>query len=414
MFHFIRSQNTLIFVTKNGIKMSSLKIIYTLNNSLDIWATGNANRPLEIEARAGDNVAQISIIGQISNWSNANSGTVRRDIIALGKKFKTCEVYVNSEGGSCIEANEIVNILQENFDSIKVIGGAIVASAASFIFCSFPNSLSKNSQVMIHEPRGYYSGTHKNIMKQLKLLKDLEDQYIAIYAGKTGLSNEAVSDLWNDGDHWMNAKEAKESGFADAIDGEGAITEEDAKAIAAMGSPYKVSATAKKRASDAPTTTNTNKYPNDMDSKILAVSLDLPADATEAQITAKINELKAAKVTAEANAETQKTANIKAMLDKAETDKKITPAVRANYEQMAANDFDNVKAILDAVTPVVPISAQIGADGKTVPGAAPTSDFPYKSYEECAEAGDQEAWAALEIAEPEKANAMFEAQFKKD
>lgn len=387
-----------------------------MNKSLGIWATGNANRPLEIEARAGDKVAQISIIGQISNWSTANSGTVRRDIIALGKKYKTCEVYVNSEGGSCIEANEIVNILNENFETIKVIGGAIVASAASFIFCSFPNSLSKNSQVMIHEPRGYYSGTHKNIMKQLKLLKDLEDQYLDVYASKTGLSSEEVQELWNDGDHWMNAKEAKESGFADSIDGELEITEEDASMIASMGSPYKVAATAKPKDKGAPAAPQTQtKNENDMDSKILAVSLGLPEDATEAQITAKIDALKKAESDAKAAAAAHKTQSIKAMLDQAETDKKITPEVRANYEAMAANDFDNVRAILDAAPAVTPISAQIGKDGKEVPGTpAANADFPYDSYDACVEANDTAAWDAFMEADPEKATAMFEEQFKQN
>lgn len=383
-----------------------------MNTTLKIYATGDSARPLDIQAKAGKSVAQISIIGQISNWTNANSGKVRSDIQSLGKKYDTCEVYINSQGGSCIEANEIVNILQENFKEVKVIGGAIVASAASFIFCSFPNELSKNSQVMIHEPRGYYSGTYKNIQKQLKLLKSLEDDYVAVYASKTGKSNDDIKDLWADGDHWMNAKEAKSEGFADAITGKVEITEEDAEMITAMGSPYKVVATATPEQQQKQ---NANK--SIMDQEILAVSLGLPKDATEAQINAKIDELKAAanenatlKAQAAQAAKDAKANEIKTLLDTAEQEKKITPEMRAHYETMADTNLDSVKAIIEAAPAVTPISEQV--NGKPKKPAANAGDFKYESYEACVEANDTDAWDAFAEQNPEAAEELFNKQFE--
>lgn len=378
-----------------------------MNTSYEIYATGNAGRPLNIVAKSGDNVAQISIIGQIANWSDANSGTVRSDILVLGKKHKTAHVYINSEGGSCIEANEIVNILEENFDNVLVIGGAIVASAASFILCSFPNQLSKNSQVMIHEPQGYYSGTHKSITKQLKLLKSLEDDYVAIYATKTGKTSEEITALWNDGDHWMNAQEALTEGFADEIVGAVPITQEDALAITAMGAPYEVAATV--------TPQNLNPNSKNMNQEVLALQLGLPKDATEAQIAEKVTALQtvesenaALKLNAVNAVKAQKDADIKAMLDTAEQEKKITPDLRAHYEMMAQANLDSVKAILAHATAVQPISGQL-APGATS-GTTPTA-FPYETYKECLEANDAAAFDAYQENEPTKAQALLDVYY---
>ncbi len=377
-----------------------------MNTNKNIWATAASSRPLTIEAVSKEGLAHISIIGQISNWSEANSSQVRADIAALGKKHTTAQVYINSEGGSCIEANEIVNVLQDNFEDITIIGGAIVASAASFIFCSFPNKLSKNSQVMIHEPRGYYAGTFKNVSKQLKLLKALEDDYVSVYATKTGKTKEDIIALWNDGDHWMTAKEALADGFADAIEGEETITTEDAQMITAMGSPYQVKAT-------APTA---NFKPKNMNQEVLAVSIGLPKDATESQITAKIAEIKTTADTAatlkaqlEQQSRSQKAASIKALLDQAELDKKITPEVRASYEKLAESDIDSVKAIVDGLPKITPISAQMQTGSQGVPGAG--ADFKYESYEACLEANDAKAFEAYMQDQPQKAQALLDAYY---
>jgi ATP-dependent protease ClpP protease subunit len=366
-----------------------------------IVASGaNPSRGLRITAASKNGVASINILGYIANWSDANSGKIREQITELSSTAKKAEIYINSEGGSVFEANEIVNLIQDTFEEVKVIGGALIASAASFIFCSFPNEIAENSQVMIHKPSAGLMGTATQIKKKLKMLQAAEDQYLQVYANKTGKTVAEVTALWNDGDHWMSASEAVTEGFADKIKGVAQVDDSTALALVACGAPQQQEPNLK----------------TDMNLEVMALSLGLPKTATEAEVQAKINELKAASLekdqlqakldNLQANAQAAK---VKALLDKAENEKKITASQRAKYENLAKNDFETVEAILTDMSPAQPLSAQIdqepkGGDGKS----------GYKTYKEYLEAGADEAWEAFAAANPTEAKKMIETYYNEN
>lgn len=358
------------------------------------------NRALTITAASNNGVANISIIGYIANWSDANSGKIREQIQNLAKSTKKAEIYINSEGGSVFEANEIVNLINHSFSEVKAIGGALIASAASFIFCSFPNEIAENAQVMIHKPSASLRGTSLQIQKQLKMLKAAEDQYLKIYADKTGKTVAEVNDLWKDGDHWMNASEAVTEGFADQIKGVAQVDDSTALALVACGAPQQ----------------QEPNFKTDMNLEVLALSLGLPKTATEADVQAKINALKAAalekdqlKAELDTLKASSKTEKVKALLDQAVAEKKINATQRPQYEALANNDFDAVEAILNDMKPTTPLSASIQPEGQQ---DGPNAD--YKTYKDYLEAGAHEAWEAFAKANPTEANKMIETYYNEN
>lgn len=357
-------------------------------------------RGLKITAASQNGVATINIIGYIANWSDANSGKIREQITELSSSSKKAKIYINSEGGSVFEANEIVNLIEDTFEEVKVIGGALIASAASFIFCSFPNEIAENAQVMIHKPSANLRGTAMQIQKQLKMLQSAEDQYLKVYANKTGKTVAEVTELWNDGDHWMSASEAVTEGFADKIKGVAQVDDSTALALVACGAPQQQEPNLK----------------TDMDLEVLALSLGLPKTATKADVQAKINTLKAASLEKDqlqaeldnlkANAETAK---VKALLDKAVNEKKINASQRSKYEALAKSDYDAVEAILTDIAPATPLSAGISQDPK-----GPDAKADYKTYKEYLEAGAHEAWENFAAANPTQANKMIETYYNEN
>ena len=103
---------------------------------------------------------------------------------------------------------------------------------------------------------------------------------------------------------------------------------------------------------------------------VTAVSLGLPADATDAQIQAKLDELKAAATenvslkSAQADAaKAEKAGKIKALLDGAEADNKINATTRGSFEKLANADFDSAKAAIEGMPKVEAISQQLGGKG---------------------------------------------------
>ena len=64
-------------------------------------------------------------------------------------------IYINSPGGECFEANEIVNVIKKFPGKITGEGGALVASAATYIAINCTSfSMPANGLFMIHQVSG--------------------------------------------------------------------------------------------------------------------------------------------------------------------------------------------------------------------------------------------------------------------
>jgi len=368
------------------------------------------NGALLITAEVKNKVAELSIDGYIHPWADASAKNLKNEIAKLKNEGATsARLYINSEGGVCFQANEMVNNLDEAFgaENVNISVGALAASAASFIVAKYNvRAIGKrNSQYMIHPPKGGLHGTAKQIKKEVKLLENMEAMYLTEYARAFNMTEAEVEALWADGDHWMNAKEALKIGLIASIEDEDAeLTNQAQMALVAAARIT------------PPQEPETNPKTENMNKEVLAASLGLPSTATEAEINAKIadNKAKAEQaVQLQAKLDQQETdgkaAKITAMLNKGETDKKFTGDQRAHLQAMAEANLEATEKFIEGMTPIAKIETK--ADGKNPAASGQDPETKGWKYEDYANAGAKGAdlLAKLEVEDPAAHNALIEA-----
>ncbi len=358
---------------------------------------------LHINVSAEGAKGRVEIIGSISEWGKNNATDMRTKCVELKNSGVTsCHVYLMTVGGDCFQANEIVNILKEVFGTYTAEGGALVASAGTYITVNASGSraLAKNGQFMIHKPHGGTYGNETEVAAYLKLLQNMTATYYDAYMDVCKKPEKEFKAKWEAGDFWLTAKEAKEWGFITDTKDAVKIDKDTAHAIAASGAPF-----APKQDSNIKTT--------DMNLEATAVLLGLGADATEEQVNARIKDnaekarkydaLKAATARKEKAEKDQK---IKDFLDEKERQKVINAKNRAKWQELLEADFDGNKALLYDMQPVQKLSAEIK------PSANGTgSTYEGKTFEQWQDE-DPETLAELEETNPEAYEALF-ADWKK-
>lgn len=278
--------------------------------------------PFQISAIKKGKVAEIKIIGQIG-W-DVNSSVFRMEVEDLVKDGCTeAHLYINSPGGSCFDANEISNILHDNFKKITGDGGALVASAAAFLaeHCdSF--SMPANGQFMVHRPSGCACGTVTQIESYLKLIKDMDSDYLELFKAKAKNKDDFQS-KWDSGaDYWMNAKEAIDAGFITSVREKVKIDKETKDMIRAC-------AEVKDHLAQLLTNDNT-------DMKEVAKLLKLPESASEQDVINMISPIIAENQTLKADLQKEKDEK-RSVQDKLEAKEADEKAARASIAETLVN-----------------------------------------------------------------------------
>lgn len=361
---------------------------------------------LLINVVANGAIGRIDIIGSISEWNQNNASDMRGKCQELKNGGATsAHVYLMTVGGDCFQANEIVNILKEVFGSYTAEGGALVASAGTYIGVNADSfTMAKNGQYMIHKPSGYVGGNETDVENYLQLLKNMTAVYFDAYKAKLKKPEEEFKAKWDGGDFWLTAQSAFEWGFVTDVKEPVKIDKATATAIKESGSPIAI----------LPTDIINHNDEKDMDLKAVAKSLGLPESATEEQINAKMadNASKAAeldtlKATMAQKEKEERAAKIKAKLDDGERNKLFKADARKVWQEKLEADFDGTSALMDTLQPVAKgLSAEIksSADGT---GAT----YQGKTFEQLQDS-DPEALAELEDSNPEAYAALF-ADWKK-
>lgn len=354
-------------------------------------------RALRIACTAHAGVAQIALSGHIySESNNASSAALSKQLKAVSKNAKKAVVRIHTPGGDVFEATEIYNLIDDAFEEVTVVAGALVASAGTYFLTKWPSIAKANSIFMIHKPSGGAWGNEDDLEGRLGLLKTLTADYRTSYATKMGITEEEVDALWEKGDHWLTAKEALAAGLIDKIENKKvAITPKSYMDLVACGYPDAEKFKPKKQ--------------SDMNLSKTAQLVGLPESATEAEVTAKIKELQESQGTPDEIQEAvdkvkaMHEATIKKYLDGAEAAKKINAEQRKSFEVLAAVDFPKVTAIIDAMPEGgAPITEQL--DGKK---NKPEEERTYAWYQQ-----HPKAWEELEQNDPEKALELANAHYE--
>lgn len=309
--------------------------------------------PFQISAAKKGETAEIRITGHIG-WET-DADVFRLQVDALVKAgVRDVHVYINSPGGNCFHAAEIVNIITSGFKgNITGEGGALVASAATYISMHCKSFvMPENGVFMVHKPSGGVSGRSEDVKAYLKLLEDIEREYYNTYR-TVAKDLPAFEEKWKSGDWWLTAKEAREQGFITGVKSKAKIDRETAAVIKACGCPFEMEK-------------NDYQTEKEMDLKATAIMLGLPETATEAEVKAKLEANKKAAADLEAmqaaqaqKEKTEREAKIKAALDRAIVDRRIKADCRTEWEKMLNSNFDMANKILEGIVPVEKLSSQI-------------------------------------------------------
>lgn len=162
--------------------------------------------------------AKIKLIGAIDWWDNNSKQFTNQIDQLINSGCTDVELYLNTAGGSMIEANEIGNQIQRFTGKKTVKLGAICASAGTCLSTYFNTvEASANTQYMIHDPSMGIMVEHlSDFDSAKKLYTNLRNDVISRYNKKTKISKEEISNMMT-AVTWMEATEAKQKGFVDSI-----------------------------------------------------------------------------------------------------------------------------------------------------------------------------------------------------
>lgn len=176
---------------------------------------------------------RLEIVGEIDRKSAAS---VRESLAALGSK-KDVSVFLNSEGGSCVQGIEMYHALRRHEGKVVATVDGLAASMASVILqAADERHVSRGSYVMIHNPSAPAEGEAGDLRHTADVLDKIRDDMLDIYEASTGLSRDKIAKMMDD-ETYLTADEAVKLGFADVVDETEARI--DVKAVARLSEKSK-------------------------------------------------------------------------------------------------------------------------------------------------------------------------------
>lgn len=172
-----------------------------------------------------DEKAELLLYGDIAErswWDDAATPKkFAEDLAALGA-VKEITVYINSGGGDVFAAQAIGNMLERNSATVIAHIDGLCASAATIVACHANKVVAAaDASYMVHPPSMGVCDylTAEDMRNCLKALDTIRGNIVALYAKKTGKSEDECG-TWMDETNWWTAARAKENGFVDEVDDE--------------------------------------------------------------------------------------------------------------------------------------------------------------------------------------------------
>jgi len=132
---------------------------------------------------------------------------------------KDIDVYINSPGGSVVDALAIYDTMQLVKPQVSTICVGLAASMGAILLSGGTKGKRyalPNSKVMIHQPWGGFRGQASDIEIHAREMADTKKRLIEILAHHTGQSTKQI-EKDSDRDFFMSAEEAKKYGLVDLI-----------------------------------------------------------------------------------------------------------------------------------------------------------------------------------------------------
>lgn len=166
---------------------------------------------------AGKELYIDGVISDESWWGDEATPQQLREELQKFANGQPLTVVLNSVGGDVFAGLAMYNALRELDSEVTVRVDGLAASIASVIAMAGDNIImSPGSMMMVHRPSTIAWGNAEEMQKTIELLETIEESIFPIYADRTGLSIEQVTELVN-AETWMSAEKAVELGFADSL-----------------------------------------------------------------------------------------------------------------------------------------------------------------------------------------------------
>lgn len=334
--------------------------------------------------------AEARLYGNIGTWfTNGDSFTTFiEDLEASG--FKELTLRLHCYGGVVFEGNVMKNAMQRTSLKLNIIIDGVAASMGCMILTGIPNenvSIADNAFGMVHRPSGGDDGDADDHLSTAKLLQDMEANFAKVISERSGLTEDEVRAKWFNGkDHWLNADEMVKYGFASkkvpAVAASLKVLDKEMIESLTMESIYD---------RYAAVLNINNKIIVKMDVALLIATFGLEGVTAEsdpaavlAALQAKFNKQNERITTLENEAKERVTAQIKALLDQADSEGKIVAVAGQTKDEARAvfasigekSGVEALRGVLKAIAPKKSIVSQIsgthsastpagGADAKT-------------------------------------------------
>lgn len=184
----------------------------------DMKVVDNKRTWYEIKNATAD-IAEIYIYDQIGEDYWTGGGVTAKNFVSDLAQVTAPNIHlrINSPGGSVFDAQAIHTALVRHPANVTTFIDGLAASAASYIALAGDHVvMAANALYMIHNPMGVVAGDAGEMRKMADVLDKVRDTIGGIYADKTGMSMQQVTDAMN-AETWYTAAEAQAAGFVNEI-----------------------------------------------------------------------------------------------------------------------------------------------------------------------------------------------------
>lgn len=321
--------------------------------------------------------AEAKLYGYIGVWfTNGDTFTqLLEDVEAKG--HTELIIRMHCYGGSVFEGNLMFNAMQRSSLKITIIVEGVAASMGCFILPATEFvEIAENAFGMIHRPNAMVDGDVDQLEAQVKLLRDMENNFISLLVNKTGkTADEIKSKYLNGSDNWLNATEMVELGLAKKVIPSvvKSIKDLDKDIVAKM----EIEKIYGKYAAVLDINTNQNQK-SIMNLALIIATFSLEGLTTEsseaevlAALKAKFDGLQTQLTNIQNEARLKSENAIKAMLDEAVTSGKIKTLpgqtidqVRAMYESIGKKSgIEALQTVLGSIQKTTPLAHLIVQEG---------------------------------------------------
>jgi ATP-dependent Clp protease protease subunit len=130
-------------------------------------------------------------------------------------------LYINSDGGSLIDAFALVDVMRTSPVPIATLGMGNLMSSAFMIFAAGTlgkRAIAKNTSIMIHQFNSDYTGKYHDMKAYAEEIDRINYRMVAELARNGNFNEMEVSTkLLKPSDVWLTAEGLVELGFADII-----------------------------------------------------------------------------------------------------------------------------------------------------------------------------------------------------